>query len=649
MLDVLLKYVPPAAHSAYLGLLAQIPDYRVHVAVVGESCGAIGYLLKKRSGVRVAGATKHPRQAEVAAQILDNVLTDPADLSTILDADLDAILLCNLENGLEESLAWARSLIARLQPHGYIYALFGEPALAQIRGVSLAMLEGELTRQLGALGYAVYLRWPVVETDGAREIPRAVLIAAVVDTYNPIEHAAALWRDGLPVGAFHVLEQIPAPYIENPEAREAVGLAKLATLSDWIRLVRGHDSSALLGRALDQFYRLSDEWPLHPESYVAMAACWEAADDLDLAVRLLRSMSLAVPSEEVTRSLVELEARMPREAMAVDIVDPWDGTRPLRILYLINPRPHYGLDVLYDGLCDCLGDGQVVEFPWKPTLHGGETPEHQHYPCRFNRAGAPVSVGEICDALRMNAFDFILFGDVEGDIPDADVHAILAARGQCPLFLMDALDEFINLRPRVQARLAVPSFAGYFKREMHRCVDYGPDAWPVPFAYSGRLSLQESVAERPHPFFWAGHRRFGQRRLYLETLEKQFGWNLNVHYDQQAYQARIRESRMGLNCFGMGFDTVRYWELPAQGCMLLSDRLPIRIPHNFEDGVHAVFFGDLPELLEKLAYYLNRPEESRAVAEAGRLHFQQYHTNAARASQLLSRVNQILTSIPPRY
>lgn len=636
MLDALLKYVPKSLHPAYLGLLSQIPDHMTRIAVVGESGGAAGYLLKKRPGVQVTGAVLDRRLADVAAQMLDSVVNSPEDAAPLPSEGFDALLLCNVETARAEAVGWLDCLAAKLRPQGLVYLLFGAPDFALAGAETLPQLEAAVVSDLGARGFQVYLRWPLVEQE--RSEPRGLLLAAVSPAYNPVLHAEELRAAGHPVGAYHTLTQIPGAYLANPASRETIGLAKLGALADWIRLVQGHDVTNLLGRALDEFYRLSDEFPGHHEAYAAMASCWEAGGDPDMAGRLLRTTGYDTSST--------LPSPRPSSRIAIQHSDAsipeWDGKRPFRVLYLIHPRPHYGLDVLFDGLCACLGDSQVVDYPWKPTLHGGETPEHRHYPCRFNRRGASMSLAEICAGLEQRAFDFILFGDVEGELPDADVAAILQARGACPVFLMDALDEMGNFRPRTLQRLGLASFSGYFKREMHGRMEYGPGTWPMPFAFSGEQGLMEPVGERPYDFFWAGHRRFGQRRLYLETLERRFGWNLNVHYDQAAYQARIRKSRMGLNCFGMGFDTVRYWELAAQGCMLLSDRLPILIPHNFEDGVHAVFFDDLGELVDKLEYYLHQPEESRRIAEAGRLHFQRYHTNRARAAQLLGRVEAVL-------
>lgn len=642
MLDALLNYVPKPLRPAYLGLLAQIPDYMTRIAVVGESCGAAGYLLKKRPGVTVTGVVSDPRLSLVAGQILDGVVTQEAELAALSPQDFDAVLLCNLEEGLDDAIHWLAGLATGLREQSHVYALFAAPNFTGADAPDLATMERRVAGRLAELGYAIYLRWPLLEGEPSDGLARAVLIAAVSPRYNPVLHARELRDISLPYAAYHVLDTIPDTYLCALSTRKTVAMEKLLTLRDWIRLASGHDTSILLTRALDEFYRLTDEEPLSPAPYITMADCWEASGDADLACRLLRSVQYAAPSTELAALIARGRTLQGRLAPVPTPPPPWNRERPLRVLYLINPRPHYGLDVLFDGLCDCLGDGNVVDFPWKATLHGGETLEHRHYPCRFNRQGTAKSVETICSELEAKTFDFILFGDAEGSIPLDAVGAILNARGDCPVFLMDAVDQMGNFRDRVLQRIGLSHFAGCFKREMHRAVDYGPNTWPMPFAFSGAQGLHHPVEDRTHEFFWAGQRFFGQRRLYVEMLERRFGWNLGVKYSQIEYQARIRASRMGLNCFGMGFDTVRYWELPAQGCMLLSDRLPIHIPHNFEDGVQAVFFDDLGELVDKLTYYLAHPKEAMRIAEAGRLHFQQYHTNQARAGQLLGRVQAIL-------
>ena len=156
-----------------------------------------------------------------------------------------------------------------------------------------------------------------------------------------------------------------------------------------------------------------------------------------------------------------------------------------------------------------------------------------------------------------------------------------------------------------------------------------------------RLVPERIDTPRTQDMFWAGKRLFGTRSLYLDYLQTR-GHDLNRRYSQEEYRAAIRNARVGLSIFGFGYDTVRYWELPAHGVMLLAERPPIRIPHNFVDGESALFFDDLPELEERLADALAHPQECAEIARAGAAHFRKYHTASARARQLLGRLEALL-------
>ena len=87
---------------------------------------------------------------------------------------------------------------------------------------------------------------------------------------------------------------------------------------------------------------------------------------------------------------------------------------------------------------------------------------------------------------------------------------------------------------------------------------------------------------------------------------------------------------------------MRYWEVPAHGALLLAERPPIEIAHNFVDGVHAVFFDDLPDLKAKVTYLMDHPEACAAIAQAGHTHLKEFHTGTTRAQQLLDHVEQAL-------
>lgn len=75
--------------------------------------------------------------------------------------------------------------------------------------------------------------------------------------------------------------------------------------------------------------------------------------------------------------------------------------------------------------------------------------------------------------------------------------------------------------------------------------------------------------------------------------------------------------------------------------MLLSDKLPIRVPYNFRDGESAVFFTDLKELELKLEYYMDHPDEARGIAHSGYEHLKRRHTAVERARQMMAWTRQL--------
>ncbi len=636
MLDELLKFVPPSHRSAYLGLLDSIPPFVRTIGVFGDSGAALGYLLKKKNQQCVYGVVHRDELLPVAEKIFDGADTSTLSRGEIPMEQLDAVLLCNLEEDGPFALELLAQLAGRLPSRCFVYALFGDSNFGTEQGASAFTATAEnLESALGALKFGLANAWTLNQVTGdGTVVPLARLMVSVSEDYDVFAHADELIATQGPAAAFELVESIPQPADISGERCVLIHWKRLNILAARLETEPPEEKSFSLAHALDSFYALSFLLPFDPVVYQTMARCWCAVGDYDMALRLLRSISFRDANESVRQ---QLEA-LPAPAFLTKRIEniPSDEPHgPRRILFLMNPRPHYGMDVLYDGLCTCLGDENVVDYPFKPWLHGEDSEEHKNYPCRFNRDGRPHSLEEILAQLDAGTFDLILFADVEGDLPQAEMKAIVHRAKACPVAILDAVDELSDYRARVAEDLNFDGFSAYFKREKHRAIDYGPNCYPLPFAYDSRKTGDIPWEPRTAPFFWAGHRMFGMRRLYLETLEARHGWNMDISYSQADYTKQIRSSLMGLNCFGRGFDTVRYWELPAHGCLLVSERLPIEIPYDFVDGEHAVFFDDLQSLVEKVDYYIAHPEEAERLARAGQGHFLRYHTNEARAKQLL--------------
>ena len=91
---------------------------------------------------------------------------------------------------------------------------------------------------------------------------------------------------------------------------------------------------------------------------------------------------------------------------------------------------------------------------------------------------------------------------------------------------------------------------------------------------------------------------------------------------------------------GAGYDTVRYWEIPANHMMLMSEKLNSVIENDFIDGENAVFFSSIDEFNDKYNYYIKYPDKTDDIAKNGHTWFLKYHTSTKRAEQLLEKINE---------
>lgn len=492
--------------------------------------------------------------------------------------------------------------------------------------------------RLASNGFVLY-RHHALSTAERPESWDGYIAFVVHGSYNPMLHARDLMRAGHADWAFDVLMQIPDALLGDPTVCARVAAEKMVCLLAWDKQAGEKDRLARFFYSQATFYDAVAVSPTAREVYLCQGEFWKRIGDSSMRRRLLRSVfHTASVDKQHSIDLSIGHAVGPEQG---EFVPPeWNAQgKPHRVLFVTHPRPHYGLDVLYDGLCEVLGDAQVVEFPYKPTLHGAPPEELGHYPCSFNRAGTAYTLDAITRQLQNAEFDLVIYGDIEQYLDEKSACAIACAAGNMPMVLVDEQDDPLDQWAKMNTYVGV-QFRMYFKREMLKCWDYGARTVPLPFAYSDRRVPNCGSTPRNTALFWAGHRKFGLRRLYLEHIESRFGLDLTKSFSQQAYAAALSDARIGLNIFGLGYDTVRYWEIPAHGAMLLAERLPIHVPHDFVDGVSAVFFDDLPELEEKLAYYLVHPDEAAAIAARGHAHLKRYHTASARARQLLAWVQQ---------
>lgn len=541
--------------------------------------------------------------------------------------------------------AWLRDLRPTSMRDGRVTLIFQDADPSNYQNKETDLL-------LSQLGWVRYQEGFVAHTEAMKTIWGMVL---VLQDYNPVTHAQTLAEQGRPDHALTLLADIPESLLLSEDNLALLAVEKQRYYLKWQQLLHNQvPTHAFFSKERREFAQATTLMPLLRESYHIHSRFWSHIGRNDMALRTLRSIQHVCPDNRTGHLLQVLQhqEQVPLPEERIDQAGTyWQDSWPApRILFISHGTSDYGQDTLFHGLCSLLGKEKVVEYPWKPTLHGLEYTSANSYPCVFNYPGNPLTLEELLLQLQAGCFDLILFSDILGMVHQTDIRQIMAAAPELPVVLYDAWDDCYTPVHTVLEYIGRSKVDLIFKREMLSGIKYGTQTFPLPFGYPETLSSQgmpysQRSCDAP---FWAGRNEFGLRPLYVQQLERITGHALQTRFDQDSYRVQLRSRMIGLSFFGVGFDTVRYWEIPANGGMLLAERPPTRIPENFEDGISAVFFEDLPELEYKLNYYLNHPDQAAEIAINGHAHYLKHHTTTARARYFLGMVFQHLFTQPDR-
>ena len=188
-----------------------------------------------------------------------------------------------------------------------------------------------------------------------------------------------------------------------------------------------------------------------------------------------------------------------------------------------------------------------------------------------------------------------------------------------------------------------------FKREYLIDRDYPENVHPLSFACN--LDVIPTMAETPRydVSFWAVESH-PVRTQVLNLLKGKFDCDSNgtvlnqtfSNYSRKGanYLRELARCRIVLNFRGCGWDTLRYWEVPAVTGFMISQRPGIVIKNNFIDGKEVVFCNDnIDDLVDLCQYYLDNESGRKVIAENARQKLLEHHTDVHRAKEILSVVN----------
>lgn len=324
-----------------------------------------------------------------------------------------------------------------------------------------------------------------------------------------------------------------------------------------------------------------------------------------------------------------------------------------KVLFICSPEPDYLQDLTVSGLQKVLGPENVIDYPWNKAYHF----PLRKYPRNLGYNGIRISFPS---AVRPNllAIDLVVLGSCK---PIAFENYISIANhipAKVPVVFIDGGDyDFVggdlerlgnfNLLAKAQQ---IRPFDLIFKREKITGRDYGKNVLPFPFSFNFRHlpPIVGEIAPKYQVSFWAVESDLIRTKA-LDLLSGQFDCASNGTTRNQVFSKYKRKGlqylhelaacKITINLRGVGYDTMRYWEAPAVGSLMISAKPKIEIPNNFIDREEVVFCNDdLSNLIELCNYYLeNNQARKKIIAAAyGKLKF--YHTDTERARYLLETI-----------
>ena len=322
----------------------------------------------------------------------------------------------------------------------------------------------------------------------------------------------------------------------------------------------------------------------------------------------------------------------------------------MKILYINSHSADYVQDLTYAGLVKVLGFKNVIDFRWNRKYHV----PYKKYP--KNLGYIPGSFIPSLTRFNRKQFDLVMVGSAKVDCFETYLEIIDTIPASVPVVFIDGGDQskiandlVIYQRPELYPQiLESRPFDIIFKREMIIGQDYGENVHPLPMSFNHDRIVKYPADKKYDVSFWAVESD-AIRVQALDLLQDKFDCAANGTVRNQVfsqykrkgefYLEELARCKIVLNFRGGGWDTMRYWEVPAVGSFMISQRPQFVIPNNFEHGKHVVFCrDDLSDLLELCEYYLQHEVERENIAQQGHQHLLQYHTEVHRAETILQTI-----------
>ena len=344
----------------------------------------------------------------------------------------------------------------------------------------------------------------------------------------------------------------------------------------------------------------------------------------------------------------------------------------VKILFIASLEVDGLEDIIYSGL-NKIPNVELYEFRNKPSYHNVSDTLSANLnpiikPKWIEQRISKRNVLETIDEIDFNSFDIVVIGSIRKDVVGYIPFILKKAFGRI-IFLDGEDDPFIRL---LLLRTTI-----YFKREKFNSLRSSIAAvnkWNVRSALSeAKYSFQESLSAMILPQFpkmsnkikplnlsvlphkvqerqdldidvsFVGRISSQIRVKYINVLKSIADRNsLNLYVNTNGlspdrYQEIMLRSKICVSLPGSGYDTFRYWEIPYYSRCLLSFKVPISIPNNFEDEYSALYFTDKYSLEDKILYAIKK-DNYEDIRKMGKQDFERNHTDIQRARNVINNM-----------
>lgn len=324
----------------------------------------------------------------------------------------------------------------------------------------------------------------------------------------------------------------------------------------------------------------------------------------------------------------------------------------MKLLFINSLSADYVQDLTYAGLVKVLGIKNILDIPWNKKYHI----PYKRYP--KNLGYKSNSLFPSLTSRTSFDYDAVFVGSSKVDSFEAYLTLVDKIPPKVPIIFIDGGDqpviggdltvyerpdlykEAVNKRP----------FDYIFKREYLIDKEYGPNVFPLPMSFNfDRLPTMPNRSKYDVSF-WAVESHT-IRTSALALLENKFDCKSNGTERNQKFSRYKRKGayylqelaacKIILNFRGGGWDTLRYWEVPAVKRLMITQRPGILIPNDFIDGKHVIHCKeDLSDLVGLCNYYLKNDAKREEIAQNGSLHLKNYHTDVVRARYILEHIKE---------